>query len=172
MIFFKKKIQDPLAEVKREAEELLRVESVFGNGDRIPKKYTCDDQDVSPPLKITGIPDGTVELALIMYDPDAPIGTFYHWLLYGISPDKTELPEDIPKDKVTPYGIQGKNDFGMIGYGGPCPPHGHGTHRYYFLVVALKEKIGLEPGVDVNKLMDSIRGKIIGYGVLMGTYSR
>ena len=123
-------------------------------------------------MKIEGVPENTVELALIMYDPDAPIGTFYHWLLYKIPSDKTELPENIPKDKVTEYGVQGVNDFGNIGYGGPCPPHGHGRHRYYFLVVALKEKIDLEPGASVEDLLKAIRGKILGYGVLMGTYSR
>ncbi len=172
MIFFKKKVSNPLEEVKKEAGEVLKIESVFSHGERIPVKYTCDGQDVSPPLKISGLPSDTVEMALIMYDPDAPIGTFYHWLLYNIPPDKTELPENIPKDKVTPYGVQGENDFGNIGYGGPCPPRGHGPHRYFFLIVALKEKIDLEPGARVNDLIEKMRGKMIGYGVLMGTYSR
>ncbi len=172
MIFFKKKPQDPLSEVKKEAEEILKISSVFANGERIPEKYTCDGEDVSPPLKIEGIPGEAVELALIMYDPDAPIGTFYHWLLYSIPPNTTELPENIPKDKITEYGVQGVNDFGNLGYGGPCPPHGHGRHRYYFLVVALREKTGLKPGASISDLMKAIRGKVIGYGVLMGTYSR
>lgn len=172
MILFKKKPQDPLSEVGKEASEIMKITSVFSNGERIPEKYTCDGEDVSPPLKIEQAPGETTELALIMYDPDAPIGTFYHWLLYSIPPDIHELPENIPKDKVTEYGVQGVNDFGNIGYGGPCPPHGHGRHRYYFLIIALREKIGLEPGASINDLMKNIRGKIIGYGVLMGTYSR
>ncbi|MET1160499.1 MAG: YbhB/YbcL family Raf kinase inhibitor-like protein [Thermoprotei archaeon] len=171
-MIFRRKIQDPLEIVRKEAGEVIRVESVFKNGERIPVKYTCEGSDVSPPLRLSNIPSGTVELALVMYDPDAPIGTFYHWLLYGISPDKTELPEGILKEPETSYGLQGINDFGDYGYGGPCPPPGHGTHRYYFLVVALKEKTGLKPGVRINDLMDRVKGKILGYGVLMGTYSR
>lgn len=169
---FRKKIQDPLSEVKREASELLKITSVFGNGDRIPSKYTCDDEDISPPLKIEGVKENTAELALIMYDPDAPIGTFYHWLLYKIPRDVVELPENIPKEKITKYGVQGLNDFNDIGYGGPCPPHGHGTHRYFFLLIALRESVDLKPGVRVNELFDKIRGRVAGYGVLMGTYSR
>lgn len=169
---FRKKTQDPLSEVKKESKELLKITSVFNNGERIPVKYTCESEDVSPPLRINNIPENTAELAIVMYDPDAPLGTFYHWLLYSIPKDTRELPENIPREKTVKYGKQGLNDFGEIGYGGPCPPPGHGIHRYYFLVIALKESINLNPGVRINDLLNKIRGRVIGYGVLMGTYSR
>ncbi len=173
MILFRRKVSDPLKVIaKKGVGEVLSVESVFKNGDMIPVKYTCDDRDVSPPLRIGNAPENTVAYALIMYDPDAPIGTFYHWLLYDIPVDENELPENIPKHEETPYGMQGVNDFGNIGYGGPCPPPGHGRHRYYFLVLALNSETGLKPGVRVNDLIDSVKDKVIGYGVLMGVYSR
>lgn len=145
---------------------------VFKYGGRIPVKYTCDGEDVSPPIEISGVPSGAKTLALIMYDPDAPIGVFYHWGLYNIPLDKTSLPENIPKTRETSYGLQASNDFGSIGYGGPCPPPGHGTHRYFFLVVALNKPLDVEPGVSVRKLPEYIKGKAIAYGVYMGTYSR
>lgn len=172
MILFRRKISDPLEIVKSEANENIRIESVFKNGERIPIKYTCEGDNVSPPLKLEGVPGDTVELALIMYDPDAPMGTFYHWLLYKIPSDIKELPEAIPSTEKTDYGIHGINDFGNYGYGGPCPPPGHGTHRYFFLVISLGEEIDLDPGAKINDLMNAIKGKIKGYGVLMGTYSR
>ena len=172
MVFFKKRVSDPLEELRKEASGTMRIESIFKHGERIPDKYTCDGEDISPPIRISGVPEKTVELVLIMYDPDAPIGTFYHWLLYSIPPEIAEIPEGVPRDKVTAYGVQGINDFGDYGYGGPCPPHGHGTHRYFFVVVALSERTELEPGADIDSLMDRIRGKTLSYGVLMGTYSR
>ncbi len=175
MIFFRRRSSKTPLDTVREwgIGEVLRVSSpVFRNAGRIPDKYTCTGIDISPPLKIENIPEDTVELALIMYDPDAPIGVFYHWLLYRIPPDKNELPENIPKKPSTNYGVQGVNDFGNIGYGGPCPPRGHGTHRYFFLVLALREGVDLGPGANVRELMDAVRDKVIGYGVVYGTYSR
>ncbi len=174
LILFRRRTQEtPLDIVKKYAEEKLVVNSpAFGNGGRIPDKYTCVGPDVSPPLTISNVPDEAVELALVMYDPDAPIGVFYHWTLYSIPRETRSLPENIPKEEVTEYGVQGRNDFGRIGYGGPCPPRGHGTHRYYFLVLALNSEIGLAPGVSAKEFLRTIEGKVIGYGVLMGTYSR
>jgi len=171
-MIFKPKVKNPLEEVSREASEVIKLTSVFGNGERIPVKYTCDGDDVSPPLKISNVPSEARELVLVMYDPDAPIGTFYHWLLYRIPPSISELPENIPKQETTQYGYQGVNDFGDIGYGGPCPPPGHGPHRYYFLLIAVRKETGLKPRVDISKLMSSVKGSVIGYGVLMGVYSR
>lgn len=173
MRMFRKGISDPLSEVKKYGvAELLKIESVFRNGDVIPRKYTCDDVDVSPPMKILNVPEGVRAYSLIMYDPDAPMGTFYHWLLYDIPSTIRELPENIPRIEVTEYGIQGVNDFGRIGYGGPCPPHGHGRHRYFFLIVGLRDKTGLKPGARVDDLLRSVRDKAVGYGLLMGVYSR
>lgn len=174
MILFRRRTQEtPLDIVKKYAEEKLVVSSpAFSNGERIPDKYTCVGPDVSPPLTISNVPEEAVELALVMYDPDAPIGVFYHWILYSIPRDIGSLPENIPKEEVTEYGVQGRNDFGRIGYNGPCPPRGHGTHRYYFLVLALSSETGLAPGVSVKEFLRAIEGEVIGYGVLMGTYSR
>ncbi len=174
MIFFRRRPpENPLDIVKRHAEEKIEVSSpAFKHGDRIPDKYTCVGPDVSPPLIIKGVPEDATELALVMYDPDAPGGVFYHWLLYSIPRDTSELPENVPKDETTVYGVQGRNDFGRIGYGGPCPPRGHGTHHYYFLVLALESEIGLGPGAAPRGFLQSIEGKVLAYGVLMGTYSR
>lgn len=173
MIFFSRRGKNPLDLVKQESYEVISVTSpVFRNSESIPVKYTCDGDDVSPPLIIENVPEEAVELALIMFDPDAPVGIFYHWLLYDIPKDIHELPENVPKEEETEFGVQGRNDFGRIGYGGPCPPRGHGRHRYYFLVVALKEEIGLAPAVPASIVLENIKGKIAGYGVLMGTYSR
>ncbi len=144
----------------------------FTNGGRIPDRYTCMGADVSPPLRIEGVPEGTKSLALIMYDPDAPFGTFFHWTLYGVPPEKKELPENIPKVGITDYGKQGRNDFGRIGYGGPCPPPGHGTHRYYFTFMALSEEPDVPEGATVDQLVKALKGKVLAYGYLMGTYSR
>ncbi len=145
---------------------------VFKYGERIPPKYTCEGEDVSPPIEIKNIPKEAKALALIMYDPDAPIGVFYHWGLYNIPVDKTSLPENIPKTAETPYGLQASNDFGTIGYGGPCPPPGHGIHRYFFLVIALSHPLEAEPGISVRRLPEYIKGKALAYGLYMGTYSR
>ncbi|ABN69313.1 phospholipid-binding protein, PBP family [Staphylothermus marinus F1] len=172
MIFLRRK-KNPLEIAKNEAEQVIEVSSpVFKHGERIPRKYTCEGEDVSPPLRFENTPDNTAELALIMYDPDAPVGIFYHWLLYDISPNTKELPENIPKEDETEHGVQGINDFGRVGYGGPCPPRGHGRHRYYFLVLALREETGLTAGARPSDVLEAVKGKIIGYGVLMGTYSR
>src|SRR3989304_2756237 len=111
--------------------------SAFTDGSPIPARHTCDGPDVSPMLKWSGAPAGTKSFALICDDPDAPAGTWVHWVIYGIPPDTTDLPEGVPPDETLPDGSrQGKNDFGRIGYGGPCPPPGK-PHRYYFKIYAL-----------------------------------
>ncbi len=146
----------------------------FDEGGLIPRKYTCEGEDVSPPLEIRGVPGEAAELALIMYDPDTPIGTFYHWLLYAMPPTTASLPEGAGRRGVgrIEYGVHGFNDFGRLGYGGPCPPRGHGRHRYYFLVVALSEKLGLGPGARPSMLLDAIRGRVLAYGYTYGVYER
>lgn len=144
----------------------------FPDGGRIPRRYTCDGLDISPEIRISRIPENTEELALIMYDPDAPIGTFYHWGLYKLRPQPVTLPEDIPKTWSTSYGFQARNDFGKAGYGGPCPPRGHGTHRYFFLVTALSSKVDLRKAPSIRELIRTLKGRVIAYGVYMGRYSR
>jgi len=137
----------------------------FANGGNIPAKYTCDGQDISPPLKISDVPQGTKSLALIMDDPDAPMGTFIHWVMWNIPPDTTEI-----KEGVAPKCVQGVTDFGRMGYGGPCPPSG--THTYRFELVALDQEISLPEGYDLKQLRRAIERHIITRVVLTGSYRR
>jgi len=145
--------------------------TAFNEGEMIPRKYTCDGQDVSPPLTWSGIPEGTKSLALISDDPDAPMGTWVHWVYYDIPADRTKLPEDVsPDKKPAPGGTQGMTDFGRIGYGGPCPPGG--THRYYFKLYALDAILGLEADATKGALLNAMEGHILGEAQLMVKYRR
>jgi hypothetical protein len=137
--------------------------SAFGHEGIIPTTYTCDGEDISPPLRIKNIPEGTKSLALIMDDPDAPGGTFTHWVAWNIEPQ-----EEIPAD--TRPGPEGKNDFGNTGYGGPCPPSG--THRYYFKLCALDTTLDVAKGAPRKEVEDALEGHIIAVAELMGTYTR
>ena len=161
--------------VVREGKEFTLESPAFRHGERVPVRHTCEGEDVSPKLTWSGAPEGTKSYALIMYDPDAPVGTFIHWVLYDIPANRTELPEAVPRGQqiVEGIGVQGRNDFGYIGYGGPCPPRGHGTHRYFFALHALSvESLGLRPGASADEVLAAIKGRVLGYAVLMGTYSR
>ncbi len=140
-------------------------------GKWFPAKYTCVGEDVSPPIKWGPPPKGTVSYVLIMYDPDAPMGTFYHWILYNIPASVTSLPPAIPRKVFTKYGVQGVNDFGRIGYGGPCPPRGS-THRYVIAVLALNTKLKLGGLVNAAKVLNAVKGHVIGYGVLIVRFGR
>lgn len=143
----------------------------FEEGGMIPEKYTCDGKDISPPIEWKGIPEGTKSLALISDDPDAPMGTWVHWVIFNIPPERKGLPEGVPTKKVLEGGIrQGLNDFRRIGYGGPCPPGG--VHRYYFKLYALDRVLDLEPGVTKNMLLKAMEGHILDKGELMGRYGR
>ena len=143
----------------------------FKEGGTIPSKYTCDADDISPLLNWENIPDGTESIAIIMDDPDAPRGTWVHWVIYNIKPDKSELHENIPTTEVINDGsLQGSNSWGSIGYGGPCPPRG--THRYFFYIYALDSATLLEPGATKEELLESMRGHILDDGKLMGRYER
>jgi len=145
--------------------------SAFEDGGMIPSKYTCDGVDVSPPLKWDAVPEGAESFAMICDDPDAPGRTFVHWVLYNLPADVRELPEDQPGDETLANGArQGVTDFGITGYGGPCPPSG--THRYYFKIYALDTKV--EPGAVADKsgVLSAMKGHILGEGELMGKYKR
>ncbi|UCE65355.1 MAG: YbhB/YbcL family Raf kinase inhibitor-like protein [Candidatus Zixiibacteriota bacterium] len=138
----------------------------------IPAKYSCEGEDISPDLVWSKPPEGTVELALICDDPDAPMGTWIHWIIYGIPADTGGFEESFPPVEQTETGIlQGENSWGRIGYGGPCPPRGK-PHRYFFKLYALDKELGLKPGADKKKLEKAMKGHIIGYGELVGTYQR
>ena len=145
--------------------------TAFTEGASIPKKYTCDGKNVSPPLQWGGAPDETLSFALIADDPDAPAGTWVHWVIYQIPPEKNRLEEEISARRKLENGmVQGENDFGHVGYGGPCPPGG--THRYFFKLYALDTGLDLEPGATKQELLDAMKGHILEESKLMGRYSR
>jgi Raf kinase inhibitor-like YbhB/YbcL family protein len=145
--------------------------AVFHEGDMIPKRYTCDGANVSPPLAWTGVPQNTKSIAVLCDDPDAPMGTWVHWIMFNLPASARDLPEHVPTDLVLKSGAkQGAGDSGRIGYDGPCPPGG--THRYYFKVYALDRQLDLEPGVRKGPFAKAIEGHILAQGHLMGKYSR
>jgi Raf kinase inhibitor-like YbhB/YbcL family protein len=150
--------------------------TAFVNGQAVPKKYSGEGQDVSPPLSWTGVPGETQQLTLIVDDPDAPIAEpWVHWVLYGLSPATTGLPEEIPAGseiKSPVKAFQGKTSKGNFGYHGPMPPKGHGVHHYHFKIYALDAPLSLGAGVDKKKLLQAMSGHIIAQGELVGTYQR
>jgi Raf kinase inhibitor-like YbhB/YbcL family protein len=147
--------------------EIQFSSTAFVEGTSIPVMHTCDGADVSPPLSWNSPPSGVRSLALIVDDPDAPGGDWVHWVIYGISPDRTNLPEG-NTDTTT---IGGTNDFGDTNYGGPCPPPGN-AHRYFFKLYALDTALDLEAGATKIELLDAMTNHIIAQGTLMGTYQR
>jgi Raf kinase inhibitor-like YbhB/YbcL family protein len=140
--------------------------SAFAEGETIPKKYSCDGDNVSPPLSWSDLPDGTMSLALIMDDPDAPAGTWVHWVLYNIPADQNGLIEG-----VRGVGIEGKNTSGKQSYGGPCPPRGP-AHRYFFKIYALDTILDLDTGATKADLERAMQGHILAQGELMGKFQR
>jgi hypothetical protein len=137
----------------------------------IPRRYTCDGEDVSPPLAWSGVPAAAQSLALVCDDPDAPVGTWIHWLLYNIPADASSLPEAVAPDSTLASGaVNGKNSWGRLGYGGPCPPGG--THRYFFTLYALDSRLSLESGATEAQLQQAMEGHILAEGQLMGRYQR
>ena len=151
--------------------EIKITSSAFEEGGLIPPKYTCDGADISPPLQWDAVPEGTNTIALISDDPDAPMGTWVHWVLFNLPLDTRELTENIPPDENLPSGAgQGTNDFRRIGYGGPCPPGG--THRYFFKIYALDAELDLTAGAHKKDLLKAMEGHILGEGQLIGKYKR
>jgi hypothetical protein len=137
----------------------------------IPSQYTCDGRDISPPLAWKGSPANTRSVILICDDPDAPAGDWVHWVCYDIPPSVDTLAEAMPKTDTLPCGgIQGKNDFGRIGWGGPCPPGG--THRYFFKIYCCDITLNLPPGKTKKEIEKAMKGHVIDKGELFGVYSR
>ena len=144
--------------------------TAFQVGGVIPKKFTCDGPDLSPTLTWTDPPAETQGFALIMDDPDAPAGTWVHWLLYDLPSGTRGLPEGIAKDRRLPDGShQGRNDFGKIGYNGPCPPRG-AVHRYYFRLYALNRRTDLGPGASRSELEHAMKDHILAQTELVGRF--
>ena len=149
----------------------VRSDAFEGNG-LIPKKYTCDGQDLSPPLRWNDPPPETQSFALISDDPDAPVGTWVHWVLYDLPPETRELKEGFSKADTLPNGAtQGLTDFREIGYGGPCPPPGP-FHRYFFRIYALDTHLNLPPGQTKQKLLKAMEGHLLAQAELIGRYKR
>lgn len=144
----------------------------FSQGETIPRRHTCDDADRSPALRWEGAPAGTKAFALVCEDPDAPVGTWTHWVLFNVSAGSQGLAEGIATTPSLPDGArQGKNDFGRLGYGGPCPPRGS-NHRYFFKLFALSAPLDLEPGASRKALLEAVKGKTLAEAELMGRYGR
>lgn len=148
---------------------LLVSSPAFDHGQQIPRRHTCDGDDLSPPIHIAEAPDDTRSYAILMEDPDSPGGTFVHWLAWNLQGDTSEIPEgaDIPRMG----GREGNNGFRDTGYSGPCPPPG-GAHRYFLRVFALSDPLELTRGVGRSQLEAAMRGKVLAEGTIMGTYQR
>ena len=148
------------------------VSSAFKPKETIPREYTCDGSDISIPLSWKDVPDRTQGFALIADDPDAPRGTWVHWVVYDLPGDLRELAAGIGHEESLRNGAkQGKNDFGKIGYGGPCPPGGP-AHRYHFKLYALSQMTGLRSKATKQQLLDAMKGHVLGEAQLIGTYKR
>lgn len=144
-------------------EKLVITSPAFENNGFIPSKYTCDGVDVNPPLKIEGLPEGTQSLVLIVDDPDAPMGTWDHWIVWNMPPAERIEENSIP-------GIEGLNDFSKHSYRGPCPPSG--IHRYFFSVYALDTKLDLNPNSRKRQVEKAMDQHILAKGVIVGRYRR
>jgi hypothetical protein len=143
----------------------------FKEGESIPRQYTCDGINISPPLEWSGVPKTAKTIAVIVEDPDAPGGTWVHWVLYDLPADNIGIVENLPAtEKLVAGGFQGTNDFGKIGYGGPCPPSG--THRYFFKIFAVDSELSLPAGATKDKVLKAMEGHVLADGQLMGTYVR
>jgi hypothetical protein len=152
--------------------QALKVTSASFQGSHIPAKFTCNGAGVSPQLAWSAPPAGTVSLALIVTDPDAPGGTFVHWVLYNLSAGMQALPEGLSAQGELPDGsLQGRNDFGALGYGGPCPP-GHSPHHYVFTLYALDTKLHLPPGAKRVQVEAAMQGHILARGELIALYQQ
>jgi Raf kinase inhibitor-like YbhB/YbcL family protein len=146
----------------------------FAPGAAIPARFTGDGINVSPPLEWTAPPGTTKSLVLIVDDPDAPVGTWVHWVLIGIPPDRRNLPEDVdtgPSPKGLAGALNGKNDFGRLGYGGPAPPRGP-VHRYFFKLYALDAPLAIGTGATKDEVVKAMKGHVLAEAQCMGTYQR
>lgn len=143
----------------------------FAHAEMIPERYTCKGNDISPPLEWKGAPEGSRSFALIFDDPDAPMGTWVHWVVYDLPAECNKLPEDVPEvNPISGGGVQGTNSWGRIGYGGPCPPSG--THRYFLRLYALDTVLGLKAGATKAQLLKAMEGHILDECELMGRYAK
>jgi Raf kinase inhibitor-like YbhB/YbcL family protein len=151
--------------------QMKLISLAFKEGEAIPRQFTCDGINVSPPLEWSGVPKTAKTIAIIADDPDAPNGTWVHWVLYNLPADNIGMVENLPSvENMTAGGFQGKTDFGKVGYGGPCPPSG--THRYFFKAYAVDSELPLKAGATKDELLKAMENHIVAQAQLMGTYRR
>lgn len=156
---------------QQQKSEMKVTSDAFKDGEAIPRGYTCDGANISPPFEWSGVPKSAKTIAITTDDPDAPAGTWVHWVLYNLPADGLGVIENTPQtETLKGGGMQGKNDFMKIGYGGPCPPSG--THRYFFKFYALDSELPLKPGATKAELEKAMEGHIVGQAQLVGTYRR
>lgn len=161
------KVRLPKKQIEKASQGKMRITSqAFTNNGYIPKKYTCDREDINPPLNVGEVPPNTKSLVLIVDDPDAPVGTWVHWVVFNINPKTKKIAEN-----SLPAGATlGKNDFGKLEYGGPCPPSG--THRYFFKIYALGTLLNLSSGANKAEVKKAMEGHILDRGGLVGLYTK
>ena len=160
------------ADARGDSMNLAVTTGAFPAGGAIPKSFTCDGGDTSPGLEWSGAPAGVQSFALIVDDPDAPAGTWTHWIAWNIPAQSTALPDGVPKNETLGDGTrQGRNDFQRIGYGGPCPPQGK-PHRYFFRLYALDRKLELKAGAGRSELERAMKGHVLAQGEITGKYGR
>ena len=167
IVLFVKNSSKQNVSLEPETPQIMKITSpVFQNNSYLSAKYTCDGENINPPLQIEEVPTGTQSLILIVDDPDAPSGTFLHWLIWNINPDTSVIEEN-----SLPVGAkQGRNDFGKNNYNGPCPPSG--THRYFFKIYALDKKLDLPEGASLNQVLQAIQNHLLDEAQLVGLYQR
>jgi hypothetical protein len=166
-----RELKDLINNIRSGSMDIFIKSPAFGEGQMIPREYTCVGRDVSPPLEWSNIPEGTASIAIICDDPDAPMGTWVHWVIYNIPPSQRGLDAEIPtKRELAGGAIQGINSFQKIGYGGPCPPAG--THRYYFKIYALDTLLENELSATKETVQRAMNNHILARGELMGKFSR
>jgi hypothetical protein len=152
----------------------MRIKSgAFSPEGKIPERYTCQGENISPEISWEGAPEKTQTFALILDDSDAPAGAWVHWVVYNIPGAARGLPPHVPAtERLENDAVQGRNSFRKIGYGGPCPPQGHGPHRYFFRLYALDARLNLKPGAGKEEVMSAMNGHILGEAGLMGRFER
>jgi Raf kinase inhibitor-like YbhB/YbcL family protein len=161
----------PIAQPLSDVPSISLTSSAFASDAAIPQQYTCDGADQSPPLAWETSPENVQSWVLLVDDPDAPRRTFTHWVIYNIPAEQQSLEAAIAPEPTLPNGaLQGRNDFGKTGYGGPCPPQG--THRYVFTLYALDTVLDLQPGADKTTLEQAMNGHILAMGQIVATYKR
>lgn len=165
------KAQPPKKQIEKASQGKMKITSqAFSNNSYIPKKYTCDGENINPPLSINEIPANTKSLVLIVDDPDAPMGTWVHWVVFNIDPPPAGGTKEIAENSVPQGATLGKNDFGKLEYGGLCPPSG--THRYFFKIYALDTLLDLASGAAKAEVEKAMKGHILDQGKLIGLYRR